>query len=76
MESSVKSAVQRLIDHFGGQASTATAVGVKQPTISAWLNNGHGISARNALKAERVTKGAVKAVDLCPDLSPEQDEAA
>ena len=61
-------AVKALIDHFKGQKAAADAVGVKQPTISAWLSGGHGVSPIKALRAESVTGGAVKAVDLCPEL--------
>lgn len=61
--------MQALIAHFGSQKLAAQAVRVEQPTVSAWLNGDHGVSARSALRAEAATGGAVKAKDLCPDLA-------
>ena len=71
MDTRTKQAVQALINYFCGQAAVAAAINVKQPTVSAWLSGEHGISAKNALKAQSVTGGSVKADDLCPDLRPE-----
>lgn len=76
MDTKFSLAVKAFIDLYGGQAEAARAIKVKQPTISAWLNNGHGVSARNALKVESVTQGAVKATDLCPDLIVDSNTAA
>jgi len=62
-------AVKALIAYFGGsQAKAAAAVGVTQPTISAWLNKGHAARPINAMRAQEATGGAVRAVDLCPEL--------
>lgn len=60
--------VKRLIDFFGGQIETAKALGVKQPAVSGWLNCEHGMTEINALKAEKLTNGEIKATDLCPKL--------
>lgn len=60
---------ERLIKHFGGQVKTGNALGVKQGTVNGWLNMKHGVSSINAQKAERLTGGIVKAVELCPALS-------
>lgn len=60
--------VQRLINYFGNQVSTAEALGVRQATISGWLTYKHGVSGISALKAEMLTEGAVKASELCPSL--------
>lgn len=76
METTFTKAVKAFIEHFGSQAAAAKAIGVKQPAISGWLNGGHRVSARNAHKVEAVTGGAVKAVDLCPDVAPVRDTAA
>lgn len=76
MESTFTNAVKALIDHFGSQTAAARAIGIKQPTISAWLNEGHGASAKSALRAEHATAGAVRALDLCPDLATTTDTAA
>lgn len=76
METSVLKAVKALVAHFENQKAAAAAIGVEQPTISAWLNGGHGVSARSAIRAERATGGAIRAVDLCPDLAISDDSAA
>ena len=62
--------IKRLVAYFGGtETLTADAVGVRQPTVNAWLNGRHGISAITALKIERMTGGKFKASDLCPQLA-------
>ncbi|MCW1937549.1 helix-turn-helix domain-containing protein [Pseudomonas sp. MDMC_285] len=59
---------ERLVAHFKSQENTATALGVKQGTVSGWITGKHGMSAVTALRAERVTGGAFKAHELCPAL--------
>lgn len=61
--------VKNLIANFGSQILLADALGLKQGTITGWLNNKHGISERNALKIEKLTNGKFRAVDLCPRLA-------
>lgn len=58
-------AIQRLVDHFGGQAKTAKALGVSQAAVSYWLAGVHSISAEYAFKAEEVSGGIVTAKELC-----------
>lgn len=65
----MKSPVQQLIDHFGSQQATASALGVKQGTVSGWSRGIHGVSAEVAIKAEIITKGQIKAVELRPTLA-------
>jgi DNA-binding transcriptional regulator YdaS (Cro superfamily) len=60
---------ERLIDHFDGQTSTGKALGVSQPTVYGWLAGKHGMSPVVALRAQSVTKGKFRAVDLCPALA-------
>ncbi len=59
----------RLIKYFGGQIPTAKALKVEQGTVSGWLNFAHGVSSLNAMRAEKLTGGAVKAEELCPELA-------
>lgn len=59
----------RLIKHFGGQVATAKALNVEQGTVSGWLNFAHGVSSLNAMRAEKLTSGAIKADELCPELA-------
>ncbi|AIR90206.1 transcriptional regulator [Pseudomonas cremoricolorata] len=65
----MKSPVQRLIDHFGSQQATASALGVKQGTVSGWFRGIHGVSAEVAIRAETLTQGEVKAIELRPTLA-------
>lgn len=59
-----------LVEYFGGnQTATAKALNVKQPTVNGWLSGKHGISAGAATRAEKVTNGEFKAVNLCAELS-------
>ncbi|MCU4582904.1 helix-turn-helix domain-containing protein [Acinetobacter gyllenbergii] len=60
---------QRLVNHFGNQESTAKALLVKQPSVSNWVNEKKTMSERTALRAEKVTHGQFKAIDLCPALA-------
>lgn len=59
----------QLVAHFGGQKKTAEALGCTQPSVWAWLQGKANMSAALALKAERLTNGEFKAVDLCPALA-------
>ena len=59
---------QKLVDFFGSQSATADALGIRQPSVNAWLSGKAKMSARLAIKAEKITNGKFKAVDLCPDL--------
>ncbi|ASN68665.1 hypothetical protein 3S11_41 [uncultured Caudovirales phage] len=65
----MNSQFKKLVDHFGSQAATASALGVKQGTVSGWVRGLHGCTAEIALKAEYLTEGAIKASDLRPSLS-------
>lgn len=59
---------ERLVAHFGTQEKTGSALGVDQATVSGWVREKHGMSAVVALKAEQITGGAFRAVELCPAL--------
>ncbi|WP_020413147.1 transcriptional regulator [Microbulbifer variabilis] len=65
----VSRSAQDLVIFFKSQAKAAEALGVEQPTISNWLRGKNGVSPVSALRAEQVTGGKVKAVDLCPKLA-------
>lgn len=69
MEGMTMAIFERLVSHFGGQVKAAEALGVKQGTVSGWVSGKHGMGARTAIRAERVTGGEFKASDLCPDLA-------
>ena len=61
-------AIRNLVDSLGGQAHAAAALGVKQPTISNWVNGKHGMSPIVAMRAEKITGGEFSAAELCPEL--------
>ncbi|WP_069383993.1 transcriptional regulator [Halomonas caseinilytica] len=61
--------ISRLIRFFGTQERTAQALGVSQASVSGWAGSKHGISELHAIKAERLTGGAIKAEELCPRLA-------
>ncbi|WP_323842920.1 transcriptional regulator [Moraxella sp. Pampa] len=60
--------IGKLITEFGNQVKLAKKVGVKQGTVTGWLNNRHGMREIYALKVEKLTNGKFKAADLCPKL--------
>lgn len=64
----MKSAIERLVEHFGGQPKTAEALGVSQPAVSYWLSGACKISAAKAHIAEIRSGGVVKAWELCQDI--------
>lgn len=65
-----KDQIESLIKHFGGtETSCASALGFSQPTVNHWRRLKHGISPRAAMQIERVSKGAFKAIALCPELA-------
>lgn len=62
----MKSAIERLVAHFGDQMKTAKELGVSQPAVSQWLSGNCGVSAAIAFRAEEKTGGAIQAWELCP----------
>lgn len=59
---------QELVKHFGGQVATAKALHVSQSTVSGYVKGRWNMSERVAIKAEKASFGAFKAVELCPTL--------
>jgi DNA-binding transcriptional regulator YdaS (Cro superfamily) len=64
----MKSNFETLVAFFGSQTATAEALGVKQGSVSGWVRGLHGCTAEVAMRAEILTKGAVKARDLRPSI--------
>lgn len=61
--------IKDLIKYFGGQTKTGKALGCSQSLVSRWLNNGADMPSHFALKAEKLTGGKFRAMDLCPALA-------
>jgi len=66
-----KDTYKNLVEYFGGQVKTATALGVTQSTVSYWVTGDRQISPLIAIRIEKMTKGRFKAVDLNDDLATE-----
>lgn len=56
----------RLVASFGTQVAAAKSLRVNQSTVSGWVTGKHGMSAKVARRAERVTNGLFRAAELCP----------
>lgn len=54
------SPIERAIKAFGSQAAMASALGVKQPTISEWLRGERRVPAERCPQIERETRRAAK----------------
>lgn len=72
-ETTERGAVLKLISFFGGQVNTAKALNIEQSAVSNWLKGKNKVSYFNAMKAEKLTNGAVRAVELCPILAELED---
>jgi DNA-binding transcriptional regulator YdaS (Cro superfamily) len=55
--------IDKVIEHFGGVAATARALGVSQPAVCQWLLNGV-LPPRRAIEVEEMTHGHFKASQL------------
>ncbi|WP_201499147.1 transcriptional regulator [Psychrobacter arenosus] len=58
-----------LVKYFGNQHKTAKALGCTQPGVWKWVSGKANMSAPLAIKAERLTNGEIKAIELCPALA-------
>lgn len=59
-------ALFKAIRYFGSQTALAKAIGVKQHTISGWLNREHSIPYKQVLKIVDATNGYVSHHELAP----------
>lgn len=61
-------ALDRAIAEFGTQEKFAAALGIKSPSVSEWRTRGR-IPFDRCKDIVRVTKGAVRLDELCPDMA-------
>jgi len=54
--------MQEIIDHFGGNARLAEALGVERQAVTFWLR--FGLPPHRAIEIERLTDGKFKALDI------------
>lgn len=64
-------ALQRAIDHAGGQSALARKLRVQQKHVWNWLNRQRQVPGGRVIDIERATDGAVTRHELRPDLYPE-----
>jgi len=73
----MKTALERAIDHFGGQKRLAERIGTSQSQVWYWLRSAKkGVPGEFALAIERESDGAIKRQELRPDLYPSERNAA
>jgi DNA-binding transcriptional regulator YdaS (Cro superfamily) len=58
-------ALSKAIAIYGNQSLLADALGVSQPAVANWF--ARGVPIKQALRIEQLTRGKVKARQLCPD---------
>lgn len=63
-----KKLYEQVVVYFGNQDLTATALNVKQPTVSAWISGKCGMSPETAMRCQIITRGRFRADLLCPRL--------
>lgn len=74
MSNNPKAVYELLVDHFGGQEKTASALGVSQPAVSSWVRGKAKMSVGVAIRVQRQTNGTFKAVDLCPAIKSDLEQ--
>ncbi len=62
-----KQKLEELFYHYGSKTSTAKALGVSRQVVNHWAVRGR-VSAKYAIKVERVTNGEFRKQDLRPDV--------
>ncbi len=61
-------AIDRAIRIAGSRSKLAELIGASEQAISFWVTGKRGVSAEFAVQIERVTEGAVRCEELCPDV--------
>jgi len=55
------------LEHFGGAAATARALGVTTQAVWQWASGARNIPVQRCVQIEQLTKGAVSRRDLRPN---------
>lgn len=55
--------VKEVIDFMGGTVETARKLGVHPAAVSQWIASG-AIPPKRAIQIERITQGALRAIDI------------
>lgn len=55
--------IEKVIEYFGGTSKTAKALGVEPAAVSQWIAKNE-IPPKRAIEIERLTDGALRAVDM------------
>lgn len=72
----MKTALERAVEHFGGQKRLAERIGTSQSQVWYWLREAKkGVPGEYALAIERESEGAISRRDLRPDLYPPEAAA-
>ena len=59
--------IDQIIEHFGSQVKTATALGVKPSNVTYWKQAGV-MPSKRAIMVERLSGGKFRAVDIPTDV--------
>lgn len=66
-------ALKRAVTKIGGQSAFARLIGVKQPTVWAWVHEGKQLPAEHVLVVE--TASGISRHELRPDIYPRENAA-
>ena len=61
-------AIKKAVLFFGGTVALSKAVNTHHANVSKWLYGRMAIPIKYAIKIEKLTKGAIKAKELRPDI--------
>lgn len=59
----------QLVDHLGGQTQAARLLKIKQASVWKWVHGRSGMGPISAQRAQKITRGAFRAKELCPQLA-------
>ena len=69
-------AIERAVDHVGGQTNLAKLLKTSQARVWNWIHRDNKVPAEEAVSIERVTKGKVTRFEIRPDVFGEPPKNA